>query len=323
MSCNSTTYDTDNVAEAGICAYDLPSGMTANLTNLEDSGGMGTGFQVFPSPDFHYDSTQADKLYVSNFELVGMPAGTQLDDDRWQNKSDSAYECALWACVQAFDTSQVNGNQKQVVRGTWDKVDNSSIMEFYGNISFVDLPADMNVPSDINFYFHELAKTAMINFFYSLFEGNITVNQGTQRGSSDIVQALWNATGDIDTWMQNVATSLTNVVRAFDHVDSRADFDGTGYRLGYDVRWQWIILPAIIVSTSLLLLIIVIVRTALSDIYPWKGSPLVLLMMHVDSRTAARANGTIERYNGIENSVGKSEMFLGKDGNGVWGLKQT
>ena len=233
MSCNST-----------ICAYHLPSGKTANLTNLTTLAGMGTGFQVFQSPGFYFDSTQADKLYLSNFEAVGMPAGTPLGIYSWQNKSDRAYECALWACVQAFETWQINSKQTQVVRRTWNKVDNSSLFidnNLYSNITFVDLPEEMNVPSGANFSFESMAAGALMQFFELIFDGNISVNQGTQISSSDVVQALYNATGDLDTWMQNVASSLTNVVRSFDPAPRRAVLDGIGYQLEYDVRWPWII----------------------------------------------------------------------------------
>ena len=77
------------------------------------------------------------------------------------------------------------------------------------------------------------------------------------------------------------------------------------------------------VGTSLLLLAVVMFRTVLSDVPPWKGCPLALLFMNVDYNTTARVNDQIERYNGIENSVGKIEMSLGRDANGRWGLKQS
>ena len=323
MSCNSSYNRLDRSSGPNICAYQLPSGEIANLTNLETNSGIGSGFQVFPSSGSHFDKTQGDKLYLSNFEAVGMPAGTQLSDTSWQNRSEQAYECALWACVQAFETWQVNSNQTQVVRHTWDKVDNSSIYnDPFKNITFVDLPIEMNAPDDANFRFLGMAVVALNTYLSSLFHGNITVNQGTQLSSSDVVQALWNATTDLDDWMHNVASSLTNVVRSFDPAPQRAVLDGTGYQLGYDVRWPWIILPAVMVGTSLLLLVVVVIRTALSEVYPWKGSPLALLFMNVDYGTAARARGQIERYNGIEESVGKSEMALGRDANGLWGLEQ-
>ena len=286
---------------------------------------MGYAFQVLNSPGSYYPKSQPDKLYLSNFEAVGMPARTQMSDDSWQNHTERAYECALWACVQAFETWQVNSNQTQIARYEWDKVDNSLTTDgrAFENITFVDLPNYMNAPAGANFSFLGLAAYAMTTYFDTLFDGNITVNQGTQLSSSDVVQALWNATDDLDAWMKNVAGSLTNVVRSFDRAPERAGLDGTGYQLGYDVRWPWIALPAIMVGTSLLLLLVVMIRTAMSDVYPWKGSPLALLFMNVDYGTAARANGQIERYDGIEDSVGKCEMSLGKDANGLWGLKQS
>ena len=285
---------------------------------------MGKAFHVFRSPGSHFDKTKTDKLYVSNFEAVGMPAGTQLSDDSWQNKSDKAYECALWACMHAVETWQVNSNQTQIARYIWDKVDNSSIgNNLFDNITFVDVPEYMNVPTGANFSFLGMAAYALNTYFDTLFDGNITVNQGTQLSSSDVVQALWNATTDLDTWMQNVASSLTNVVRSFDPAPRQSAFDGIGFHPGYDVRWLWIILPAVMVATSLLLLAVVMFRTAISDVQPWKGSPLALLFMSVDKNMAVRVHEQIEQYNGIENAIGKETVSLGRDANGLWRLKQA
>ena len=286
-SCN---YDASGISP-GICNYTLPSGEIANLTNRNSSGHVGTALKVFGSPGFHFKKSQTDKLYLSNFEAVGMPAGTRTGDISWQNTTDQAYECALWACVQAFETWQVNSNQTQVVRRSWDKVDDSSFRDVNDNVTFVDLPKDMNIQMGDNFSFLQLAAVSLINYLEPLFDGNINVTVDAQFPSSDVIQALWNASADLDIWMKNVASSLTNVIRSFNPAPQRAAFEGTGYQLGYDVRWAWIILPAVLVGTSVLLLAVVMTRTALNDVHPWKGSPLAFLFMNVDDNMATRAHG--------------------------------
>ena len=324
MSCNDSMFISENWTR-GICEYHVPSGKTANLTNLGENDGVGVAFQVFPSPGSYFDRSKTDKLYLSNFEAVKMPAGTQFMDQSWQKKAEKAYECALWACMHAIETWQVNSNQTQTARYTWDKVDNSSTTPDVRdhNITFVDIPKYMNVPTNANFTFLGWPAMAMNAYFDTLFDGNITVMNSIQLGSSDVVQALWNATADLDTWMQIVASSMTNIVRSFDLAPEQPSFDGIAYQLGYDVRWIWIILPATIVGASLLLLVVVIVRTTRSDTHPWKGSPLALLLMSVDHNMAARAHGQMERYDGIEKAIGKERVTLGRDANGLWRLKQA
>ena len=73
--------------------------------------------------------------------------------------------------------------------------------------------------------------------------------------------------------------------------------------------------------SSLVTLVITILRTARSPVEAWKGSPLVLLLMNVDENIRWRESGDMDRYNGIEESVVRTRVVLRTDQLGNWKFK--
>jgi len=302
----------------------MPSGYTANLTNFAEID-MGVGFQVFQSEGSHYPSNDNNTLYLSNWEAVGAPANA-LGGTRWQNQTTVASECALWMCVQSFETFEtVTNQQTQVVKESFSKIDTATrpARVLANDVSFLALPEDMNPPPNQNFSIFGLAALSLTEYFATLFDGNITLNQGEHNPSSDSVQAIWNSSADLNTWLQTVAGSMTNVIRTFDSGDHNEMYNGTGYRLGYDVQWMWLSLPAVLVASSLLILVVIMVKTARSPVQAWRGSPLALLFMNVDRELRDRAMGQLDRHGDVEKRVGKSHVSLGREKDGSWVLKQA
>jgi hypothetical protein len=57
-------------------------------------------------------------------------------------------------------------------------------------------------------------------------------------------------------------------------------------------------------------LIIVMVRTALSPVAPWKASPLTLLLFDLDAAAKEASYGQAGRYRGIQDAVGGMTVKL-------------
>lgn len=305
--------------------YRMPSGYTANITDFNSEDG-GVGFQIFQSEGFHYPANDSNTLYLANWEAVGAPAYA-TGFTHWQNKTIVASECALWMCVQSFDTRQTSANQSQTVTRSFSQVypHTGDIYEYYSitNISFLDLPPEMNPPPSRNFSVNVGASVALIEYFETLFNGTIWLEEMEQEFSSEYAMGIWYASRDLDTWIQTLATSMTNVIRTMGEAEPEIQYDGTGYQLGYDVRWVWIVLPAILVVMSLLILVIIMVRTARSPVQPWKGSTLAFLFMNVDEGLREGAMAQMERYHGVEKVIGNSQVVLRRKMNGDWGFKQA
>ncbi len=320
LSCNSTTA-TDG--GPGICHYKMPSGGVANLTDF-DVEDEGVGFQVMPSLGAVYNSRNTSILYLANFDLVGAPADSYAS--RWLNSSTVAAECAMWFCVQAYDISITGSQQTQFMQNFSQVVNSSqSIVDVdqsdYANFTFLDLPARMNPSPNSQYRVDFLAYAAIGSFLPSLFDGNVTLNAEGYYPSSDFTLAIWNATStDLDAWMKNVALSVTNALRAFNPI-SDDFYNGTGYQLGVQVRWRWIILPAALVVSSFLILIVTIVKTVRSPVQAWKGSPLALLFIDVDQDIRKGAQGRMDTFDGLKDSVGKTRVMIKSDHDGNWAFK--
>lgn len=107
------------------CQYALPSGEIANISNVIMAD-MGIGFQVFPSVGHTYKKSRTDILYIANFEAVGAPNGSHRDWMPANSSSTVASECALWMCIQAYETKQINGAQNQTVVNEYYTVNRTS-----------------------------------------------------------------------------------------------------------------------------------------------------------------------------------------------------
>ena len=291
----------------------MPSGGVANLT---DSVFEGASFQVMPSLGAVYNSRNTSILYLANFDVVGTPAPNSNT-----NLSTVAAECAMWFCVQAYDISITGSQQTQFMRN-FSQVGNSSNSvadQSYGaNFTFLDLPAKMNPRPNSQYRVDFMAYEAIGSFLYSSFDGNITHEMDSSMPSSDFILAVWNATStDLDAWMKNVALSMTNALRAFNPI-SDDFYNGTGYQLGVQVRWRRIILPAALVGSSFLILMITMVKTARSPVQAWKGSPLALLSIDVDRDIRKGAQGRMDTFDGLKDSVGKTRVMMKSDHDGNW-----
>ena len=319
----------------------MPSGNIANLTDFGNPDGnsrLGAiFFQVMPSPGAIYKQNDSN-LYILNFETAGSPINSShtMDsvpwDAPWTNSNTMASECALWFCVQAFGSSTINANQTQVVMQEFSQVRNATAINQDQNLPFQDIPTEMNPRPYANYTIGVIGRGALQLYLGPLFSGSVSAYPESTNASSDVVDALWSSTGDLDKWIKTIATSLTNGIRA-DKTDRDqmatleakhdAFYDGQAYQLGYSVRWQWMILPAVLVVWSLIILATTMIRTARSPVRAWKGSPLAVLFMDVDDQIKKTAVDQLGVYRGLPKSVGKTKVKMEADQEGRWFFKRA
>ncbi len=172
-----------------------------------------------------------------------------------------------------------------------------------------------------------LAYFALGDFTTNLLNGTVDLDIGSVVPSSDVVQAIWNVTGsvaELDSWIKNLASSMTNVIRTSNAESSdrsNSYYRGTAYQLGYEVRWVWITLPAILVVMSALILVTIMIQTATSPVHAWKASPLALFFVDVDANIRRKTDGQMSHVNGVSKSVVKSRVGLRHDEDKSWRLK--
>ena len=196
-------------------------------------------FQIMPSKGAFYNKSDSSMLYIANFDLIGYTTS-------W---SSTAAEFAMWFCVQAYDIKVTTTQQTQFTQNFSNVVGPSPETDYgvFSNYTFLDLSAEMNKRDDAQFIVTSISASSYENFLKPIFNGTVYLNMVSETGinqtvidtlpSSDIIEALWDATPDLDVWIKNVALSLTNALRAFNPALDDI-YNGTGHQLGVQVRWE-------------------------------------------------------------------------------------
>lgn len=303
--------------EGSICNYTMPSGSVAQLTN-DVYDGEGAGFQVLGGTGAYYNVSLNDKAYIANFDMLGAPYDSYATT--WSNDSLVCSECALWMCIQTYNVTTVSAAQVQTVVSTFSNYNRSLLLQG-GNggevLPWPAMPSDVHASADTNFTIGLFAIDALSEYLSGVINGTVYLNLETQAPTSDATEAVWNGTQNLDVWIDNLALSMSNVVRTGASV-SRAAYNGTAYQPGITVRWAWLALPVAMVVFSLIFLILIMVRTVRSPVEAWKGSPLAFLLFDVDQDTKNSIHGHTQRYRGIEESIGEKRAVLTGHRGGTW-----
>ncbi|CAF9936929.1 MAG: hypothetical protein ALECFALPRED_007009 [Alectoria fallacina] len=205
----------------------------------------------------------------------------------------------MWLCVQAYDIQVADTKLTQNITQTFSQLVNSTI-DWGANITFVNLPAELNQRSGAQYTIASDGTLDAFNpFLGPWFNGTVSLNNGSSSPSSDVIQAICNATStDLDVWIKYIALSVTNALRVFTPA-SNDMYNGTGYQTG---------------SSSTL-------ATAGSPVQAWKGSPPAPLLLDVDLDIRRSADGRMDTSNGLQESVGKTKVVMKSDQNGNWAFK--
>lgn len=302
----------------------MPSGSVATLVSFTDPADStgGVGFEVISDNGAFDINSDPSRLYIAKFDVFGAPA-SQLQQqsplEPWANESTVASECALWFCIQTINISTTNTQQKESVIGVYSSViqDFTNGSDGTTNVTFDTVDSDdqwsnMRPNNSQDYNVRLFAARALSYYLSETINGNVTLDIESTFPSNDIVQAIWENSADLDAWIQNLATSMSNLVRQnIPHSDKM--YNGKAYYLGYDISWPWLIGPTALVLSSLLMLVVAIVRTRRRPIGAWKGSPLVMLFMKLDPATRDRAADELYVPNGLRKKIGDCQVTLRKD----------
>ena len=305
------------------CNYTMASGSVFELYNVSATG-EGIGFQSMSSRGHHWKTSILDHLYLANFDMMGAPYGSLSEIS--YNDLLAASECALWLCVNELNVTTESGKQTQSIVSSIDTLKYDEQDTEY-TFKFPNTTTGAPTGSYTNYTSYWLAAIALQWQFagfetLSMLNGTAFLNLESYSTSSDSLDAIWHGRADQKNWIQNVARSMSNVMRS-ESPTPRAIYRGTAYVQGIRVQWWWMSLPIATVGGSILLLVVVMIRTARSDVNAWKGSPLTFLLFDVDQdirRAVVNARWT-DTVSGIEHGVGKRKVTLRRQDGGRWMFK--
>lgn len=329
MGCNASCL-TDSIdckySKGKYCEYRLQSGNTAHLYDFVAEtmmpGFHGTGFYVNSSGNgTKFNRYRDDRAYLANFELFGLPFGYALEDNlnimsvptrKPESLDLKATECALWMCLHARNTSVSSNVQYDEIVDTFDSVNATEWFYNPQETEYFQMPAvsaDLDRDMATNFTVAYQAAGTLRNYLLNHLQGNVTMSSGTYQSSSDLIYGVWNGSTNASTWIDKVATSMTNMMRATNST-SRDQYNGYSYGLAITVRWGWLALPVALVVASLAYLFVVMFQTAGSSVHSWKGSPLTLLMFQLDPAITEAAYGHVDNQGGLLKSIGDTKVRM-------------
>ena len=280
------------------CNYTTPSGTNITVPDLRYNDVGNPWFLVQQTGGRHFNaSSDSKRAWLYNFDMVGydyyQPVYGPLPTIR-------SRECALWYCVNTYDTKVTNTHQNIEVIDTSHTINGTyGAANEYTGLYYIEPPSLSKSsiktrPKEV-YTVSWWAENCIRQQLQASLNGTAEYTpEGAQISTSQYVDRLWyhhqNSTDDM---MANLARSMTNALRTLTP-STRPEYNGTTYQLGVRVRWEWITLPAFVVLATLLLLAVVMRRSARVGVGSWKDGPLTLLLFDVDDvirQTSAASGG--------------------------------
>ena len=266
----------------------MPSGSVFQLSNFTASANEGIGFQSMATNGQHWNTSIPNRLYLANVDMMGAPYGSYGGTARFSNMGNAS-ECALWLCVNEYQTSSHSGTQVQHVVSSFDEIHYRPDTEIVNyTFRYPNDAVGAGRPAYVNYTVSDFAAAALREQFSgsgtsdsSLVDGVVSLRTNGHFASSSLISGIWAGTQNQNQWIQALALSMSNVMRT-ESMSSRKSYNGTAYVTAIGISWPWIVLPACCVAGTIPLLISVMIRTSRSSIKAWRGSPLTLLMFSID-----------------------------------------
>ena len=345
--CVPSTFTTVDCTDAGDgrCTYEMPSGDRVNLTDPNNLAVLSNdsewnsikAFVALPFDRFYHPNNskraQDDdvdlkdiRLSVGDWYMFGAPFGARRNEILHYQNTD----CSLWMCVNAYNRTVTNGKQEETLVASFDRFvdsDGSTAQLEPPRDSFWHLRSSMSAfdqGSVTDFASGTWAQLSLASYVESTMNGTVFIQQGgqTYRGNKDMMRGIWKGSADPTAWVNNLALSMTKIVRSSNSTE-RASYRGTQQVLTVHVRWEWLVLPASLVSASALVLAAVMIRTAHSPVPSWKGSPLMLLLFGLNNDLREAAVGQAQRRGGTDKAIGKRRVRFGRTDDGLWQFQEA
>ena len=311
------------------CKYTTPSGTNITVPDLRYNDVGNAWFLVGPTEGQHFNtSSDINRAWVYNFDMIGYDY--YQASDFGPLPTIRSRECALWYCVNTYSTKVTNSQQHIEIIDTSHTTNSTygGVNEYTG-LWYIEPPSLHEATSTTKptetYTVSGWAENCLQQQLQTSFNGTAQYTpEGAQISTSQYVDRLWyHHQNSTDSMMANLARSMTNALKTLTP-STRPQYNGTAYQLGVRVRWEWVTLPAFVVLATILLLAVVMVRTARIGVGSWKDGPLTLLLFDVDEvirhSVASRGGDSTAELRLLE----KQKVTLGKaEQDGRWLMKSA
>lgn len=265
-------------------------------------------FEVNPVSTRLGNTTVQTRTYVSMLEIMTVSKQTGATHS-------TAAECTLWFCLKAFNMYVADGRSQQAIVTTWNESRFEAATSAHSDeYVFVDIPDGMNTQPNSRYSVSDRSLKALRTFVESLTGGLFEYASDVVNFSSDWIEAMWQATVDLGSWIDKLSLSLTSEIRD----PHRTDYEGSASTMAnyVHVQWYWMVYPASFLI-SLYYLFNTILAGARDGVSAWKCDSLPMLFSRIDPRILALGLEKMDVPKGLGN-LGKSRVTLTKDKDGYW-----
>jgi hypothetical protein len=258
------------------------------------------------------------------------------------NQTPQAWQCALYFCLQTYNTSVLNGVLNVDTVSSWNSdlgtplppIDQFPLDYVGTNDTTFERPADSLVKGGNTTFFIPAgtiaAMAAYLNYTMSGSQAMEASETNPQdKWPNDVVQAL-NSTVDIAGMMAGLASSITIFMRQSDNRGSFPDTAVAGVSLKTEtyvyVRWAWIALPATALFLSTIFLLTTMIRASKEQTPVWKSSSLAILFHGLSdddariARSSFRGSMSASRVTDMKKVAETTKVRLEKGAPGEWSL---
>lgn len=298
------------------CVYSV----SANTSVTVLHGDKNERFRVRPTlPDASLKD-EGSTAYLSSFEIVAASIHSS-------KTNSTGYECALWACMKAYDTSMSDGHLKQNILSIWnetrlEKATNAHLEEYV----FVNIPEDMNTLEHSRQSITTRAVGAIRSFMDELTDGWYQDSSGVVNFSSDWAEAMHDALPDMSGWIQRLAVSLSNEFRRNGKTEDRNNikYEGSATKMAsfVKVKWFWMIYPPVCLTVSMYYLFATILAGVRDDVAIWKGDSMPMLFSSIHPDILMLGSGKMDTHKGLD-ELGRHGIALAKADSGCWTFEPT
>lgn len=184
----------------------------------------------------------------------------------------TASECALWFCVQTFNTSVQFGVLTESKFKSWSYLaDNGTAFSHFEQSSWrtvTNIPPKFNTAFSSNYSIQNSGKVKLRDYVANTIRNaaDMTMIPGQKNdAASAFTQAIYyrSFAGDLDEWISRIAQTMTNAIRVSFPAPVNNRYTGTMSQMEpfIHVRWAWLTFPILMVLSSLVFLVASIVQT--------------------------------------------------------------
>jgi hypothetical protein len=305
---NNTNMEGEGMTET--CSMNLPLQMSySNMTaNFSLAAPFSTPIVIGSGLPLIYTNSSLEAI-MGPIQMIGPDSLVSSKNYSYSRKTKwQAIECIIYPIARSFRANVTSGVYHEETLGVWEDIDSLVVDQKTGYFSFKPpWGTEMGMQSNQSLEIGYSATDSMRAFYKFLLDGKVfvdpwgpqyetnseaiyaTVDAVQAVAHADIIDCPYDTVQKLECAMNNMAQAMTKTFRD-DGVTALSSSTNNTQAAGQalsnmtyvSVRWQWIVLPALVWLLGLLTLIVTTSKTRRYRAPAWKNGIMPLFDLHGD-----------------------------------------